>query len=94
MASTDPSQSGAVTNPTQSVVEKGKGKAVDTPQDVSMGEDEDDSSDQETGAEEDVRSDHVDYANATRELLTSKYHRNPNVCSSATGPVVLPLENR
>ncbi|KAI4091856.1 MAG: hypothetical protein Q9173_006293 [Seirophora scorigena] len=53
MASTDPSQSGAVTNPTQSVVEKGKGKAVDTPQDVSMGEDEDDSSDQETGAEED-----------------------------------------
>lgn len=45
-----------ITNPTQSVIEKGKGKAVDTPQDVSMGEDSD-SSDEETGAEEDVRPD-------------------------------------
>ncbi|KAL8959446.1 MAG: hypothetical protein Q9193_003693 [Seirophora villosa] len=77
MASTDPSQSGAVTNPTQSVVEKGKGKAVDTPQDVSMGEDEDDSSDQETGAEEDVRSDHVHYANATRGFADFKTSQEP-----------------
>ncbi|KAL8729144.1 MAG: hypothetical protein Q9181_005106 [Wetmoreana brouardii] len=50
---TDPTQGGTVTDPTQSVIEKGKGKAADTPQDVSMGEDEDDSSDEETGAEED-----------------------------------------
>lgn len=42
-------------NPSESVTApKGKGKAVDpTPQEVSMGED-DDSSDEETGAEEDV----------------------------------------
>ena len=43
------------TDPTQSVTDKGKGKAVDPQQDVSMGEDEDDSSDEETGAEEEVR---------------------------------------
>lgn len=52
--STDPTQGGTVTEPTQSVIGKGKGKAVDTSQDVSMGEDDDDSSDEETGAEEDV----------------------------------------
>lgn len=52
--STDLTQSGVVTDPTQSVIEKGKGKAADAPQDVSMGEDDDDSSDEETGAEEDV----------------------------------------
>ena len=42
-------------NPSESVTApKGKGKAVDlTPHEVSMGED-DDSSDEETGAEEDV----------------------------------------
>ncbi|KAI4138712.1 MAG: hypothetical protein L6R39_006653 [Caloplaca ligustica] len=51
--STDPTQGGTVTEPTQSVIGKGKGKAVDTSQDVSMGEDDDDSSDEETGAEED-----------------------------------------
>ncbi|KAL9024056.1 MAG: hypothetical protein Q9196_006793 [Gyalolechia fulgens] len=51
--STDPTQGGVVTDPTQSVLEKGKGKAADAPQDVSMGEDDDDSSDEETGAEED-----------------------------------------
>ncbi|KAL8702435.1 MAG: hypothetical protein Q9201_004386 [Fulgogasparrea decipioides] len=50
---TDPTKGGTVTDPTQSVIDKGKGKAADTPQDVSMGEDEDDSSDEETGAEED-----------------------------------------
>lgn len=52
--STNITQGGAVTDPTQSVIEKGKGKATDAPQDVSMGEDEDDTSDEETGAEEDV----------------------------------------
>ncbi|KAA6412376.1 MAG: hypothetical protein FRX48_03366 [Lasallia pustulata] len=42
-------------NPSETInAPKGKGKAVDTsPQDVSMGEDED-SSDEETGAEEDA----------------------------------------
>ncbi|KAL9601665.1 MAG: hypothetical protein Q9219_002385 [cf. Caloplaca sp. 3 TL-2023] len=49
----NPAQGSSLTDPTQSVVEKGKGKAVETPQDVSMGEEEDDSSDEETGAEED-----------------------------------------
>ena len=53
--STNPSLGGTVTDPTQSAIGKGKGKAADAPQDVSMGEDEDDSSDEETGAEEDVR---------------------------------------
>lgn len=52
--STNPTQASGAAAPMQSVIEKGKGKAVDTPQDVSMGEDEDDSSDEETGAEEDV----------------------------------------
>ena len=50
-SATDPTQGGTVTDPAQSVIEKGKGKATE---DVSMGEDEDDSSDEETGAEEDV----------------------------------------
>ena len=41
-------------NPASSSIEsKGKGKAIDTPHDMSMDE-EDDSSDEETGAEEEV----------------------------------------
>jgi hypothetical protein len=52
----DTSAMGNETNPAQTVAEgKGKGKAADiTPHDVSMGE-EDSSSDEETGAEDDVR---------------------------------------
>ncbi len=50
-SATDPTQGGTVTEPAQTVAEKGKGKATE---DVSMGEDDDDSSDEETGAEEDV----------------------------------------
>lgn len=50
-SATDPTQGGTITDPAQSVAEKGKGKATE---DVSMGEDDDDSSDEETGAEEDV----------------------------------------
>ena len=50
-SATDPTQGGSVTEPAQIVAEKGKGKATE---DVSMGEDDDDSSDEETGAEEDV----------------------------------------
>ena len=51
--STDPTQGGTVTDPAQTVA-KGKGKAVDEPPlDMSMDEDED-SSDEETGAEEEV----------------------------------------
>lgn len=53
MSATDPTHGGNVNDPTQTVA-KGKGKAVDTSQDVSMGEDDDDTSDEETGAEEDV----------------------------------------
>lgn len=50
--STDPTQGGTVTDPAQTVAEgKGKGKAET--QDVSMGE-EDSSSDEETGAEDEV----------------------------------------
>ena len=50
---------GNESNPAQTVAEgKGKGKAVDlAPQDVSMGED-DSSSDDETGAEDEVSQDH------------------------------------
>lgn len=45
----------STSNPALSGAEKGKGKAFDDlVQDVSMGED-DDSSDEETGAEEEVR---------------------------------------
>lgn len=53
----DTSKVGNESNPAQTVAEgKGKGKAVDiAPQDLSMGE-EDSSSDEETGAEDEVRS--------------------------------------
>ena len=52
----DKSTIGDNTNPAQMVAQgKGKGKAADaTPSDISMGE-EDSSSDEETGAEDDVR---------------------------------------
>ena len=50
-SATDPTQGGTSTEPALKVAEKGKGKATE---DVSMGEDDDDSSDEETGAEEDV----------------------------------------
>ena len=51
----DTNQAGTVTDPAQTVASgKGKGKAVDTTgQDVSMGE-EDSSSDEATGAEDEV----------------------------------------
>lgn len=51
----DTSSVGNPSNPATTVAEgKGKGKAVDiAPQDVSMGEEED-SSDEETGAEDEV----------------------------------------
>lgn len=53
--SADPTAGGTETNPAQTVTEgKGKGKA-DPTQDVSMGE-EDSSSDEETGAEDEVWS--------------------------------------
>ena len=57
MSSTDSTHGGTVSDPAQTVAAgkgKGKGKATDAPHDVSMGED-DDSSDEETGAEDDVR---------------------------------------
>ena len=52
----DTTLKGNESNPAKTVAEgKGKGKAVDiAPQDVSMGED-DSSSDEETGAEDEVR---------------------------------------
>ena len=52
----DTTLKGNESNPAQTVAEgKGKGKAVNiAPQDVSMGED-DSSSDEETGAEDEVR---------------------------------------
>ena len=56
MSSTDSTHGGTVSDPAQTVAAgkgKGKGKATDAPHDVSMGED-DDSSDEETGAEDDV----------------------------------------
>lgn len=54
MSSTEPTHGGTVSDPSQTVAAgKGKGKAADTPQDVSMGED-DSSSDEETGAEDEV----------------------------------------
>ena len=54
MSSTDPTHGGSVDDPAQTVAAgKGKGKASDLPPDVSMGED-DSSSDEETGAEDEV----------------------------------------
>ena len=50
MSSTNPTQGGTVSDAAQG---KGKGKAIDPPHDVSMGE-EDSSSDEETGAEDEV----------------------------------------
>lgn len=56
MSSTNPTRSGTVSDPAQTVATgKGKGKATDAPPDVSMGED-DSSSDEETGAEEEVHT--------------------------------------
>ena len=56
MSSTDPTHGSSVSDPAQTVATgKGKGKATDVPQDVSMGED-DSSSDEETGAEDEVYS--------------------------------------
>ncbi|CAF9937398.1 Histone H2A.Z-specific chaperone [Imshaugia aleurites] len=55
MSSTEPTHGGTVSDPSQTVAAgKGKGKAADTPQDVSMGED-DSSSDEETGAEDESK---------------------------------------
>lgn len=51
MGATDPAQGAGASDPAQAEA-KGKGKAV--PEDVSMGEEET-SSDEETGAEDDVR---------------------------------------
>ena len=51
MSSTGPTQGGSVSDSAQ--MGKGKGKATDVPQDVSMGEEES-SSDEETGAEDEV----------------------------------------
>ena len=55
MSGVDPTHGGTMSDPAQTVAEgKGKGKAIDPPHDVSMGE-EDSSSDEETGAEDEVR---------------------------------------
>ena len=53
MGATDPTQGGMVSGPAQTVAAEAKGKGKADPQDVSMGE-EDSSSDEETGAEDDV----------------------------------------
>ena len=54
MSSTNPTRGITANDPAQSAAEgKGKGKATDAPHDVSMGE-EDSSSDEETGAEDEV----------------------------------------
>ena len=52
--SADPTQGSTATNPAQTAAE-GKGKGRAEPQDVSMGEEES-SSDEETGAEDEVRT--------------------------------------
>ena len=49
MSSTNSTQGGSASDPAG----KGKGKAIDVPQDVSMGEEES-SSDEETGAEDEA----------------------------------------
>ncbi|CAO1602180.1 hypothetical protein XANCAGTX0491_005810 [Xanthoria calcicola] len=64
-SATDPTQGGTITDPAQSVAEKGKGKATE---DVSMGEDDDDSSDEETGAEEDEPEQAVEDEDDMREI--------------------------
>ena len=54
MSSSNPTAGGSASDPAQTLATgKGKGKATDAPQDVSMGED-DSSSDEETGAEDEV----------------------------------------
>jgi len=65
-AKVDTSSVGNETNPAQTVAEgKGKGKAADiAPHDVSMGEEED-SSDEETGAEDEVCSSIYSYLSGT-----------------------------
>ena len=73
----DTTVKGNESNPAQTVAEgKGKGKAVDiAPQDVSMGED-DSSSDEETGAEDEVRYELLQclHLNGAQQL-TSNTHR-------------------
>lgn len=77
MAGEQTSAGSGVTDPAQTIIEKGKGKAADTPQDVSMGEDEDDSSDEETGAEEDVSPSVI---NSYAKDDADPDRRNLNVC--------------
>lgn len=70
MSSNDPTRGGTVSDPAQTVAEgKGKGKATDAPHDVSMGED-DSSSDEETGAEDDVRHSHYQCPELSLTLFT------------------------
>lgn len=70
-AKVDTSEIGNESNPAQTVAEgKGKGKAVDiTPSDVSMGE-EDSSSDEETGAEDEVSLLHLSHFSDESTPLT------------------------
>ncbi len=64
MSSTDPTHGGSVSDPAPG---KGKGKASDVPQDVSMGE-EDSSSDEETGAEDEVNPSPLPMSSAFMEF--------------------------
>ena len=74
-----------MSDPTQTG--KGKGKAIDVPQDVSMGE-EDSSSDEETGAEDEVCPPHYQCPVLLRIIvdvihLQSKEERKANnICPS------------
>ena len=69
MSSTDPAQGGDLA---QSVsAGKGKGKAVDVPQDVSMGEDS--SSDEGTGAEDEVWSLYLELPGRLR-TIADRFH--------------------
>ena len=78
----DTTLKGNESNPAQTVAEgKGKGKAVDiAPQDVSMGED-DSSSDEETGAEDEVRHDVCQclYLNGPQQLISYTYRQKTKV---------------
>lgn len=89
----DTSAAGNDTNPAQTVAEgKGKGKAADiAPQDLSMGE-EDSSSDEETGAEDEVCAVICQPFRLTRLIADNLHSQKKSVClSSLSAPCPQPL---
>ncbi|KAL8751085.1 MAG: hypothetical protein Q9184_006185 [Pyrenodesmia sp. 2 TL-2023] len=93
MAGEQATEGAGFTDPTQSVIEKGKGKAVDTPQDVSMGEDSDSSDEAEEDEPEPADEDEDDLQEIDTDNIIGGRTRGKSIDYNKVDPAEFPEDD-